>query len=482
MCRQSLKFCALKTSIALSAICFIICATVPSSLQAKVEPTIDDMVRIDANAQKSNSDLFKMWSNGLDPNSPIVKSSAYIWQVTNPNQVLLGSSPILQERGPYVARRVDEKRKIVFGITNGLETISYETRTYWLPLPEGESLDDTILTWNPVFLALRDGPLSFAYKANMTDRQRLFVTLKAGDFLRGFSDPLLTQLHSMIPVVPDMWAGPWTNTSWSPVTMYVGAPNNDPWNRQTRVPVPISPTRWNSQYSLANVIQGTDGMMFARPFLDKPIPLTVWSNELGRAIEFVYNTTESVGGINVRRYLLSSKTLVSASILPENADVYQFGPSGLANLTSVVGVQVFASKPHFLDGDTSLFMPGILPNVNKHNSWLDVEPMTGTTLRAQKALQLVYQIRPVNATTQIWCPLVSDRFVPSYWISETAVAPDNMLDALKTGFTQIAAIPILYKATLSFGIIFGLVSLSLAFLIWKTLPESAYRVQVKSAP
>ena len=60
---------------------------------------------------------------------------------------------------------------------------------------------------------------------------------------------------------------------------------------------------------------------------------------------------------------------------------YFDGPSGVLNLTAVYPqhVPIFASKPHFLDGDPGYVanVTGLHPNRSLHDSFLNVEPLTG---------------------------------------------------------------------------------------------------------
>jgi len=75
---------------------------------------------------------------------------------------------------------------------------------------------------------------------------------------------------------------------------------------------------------------------------------------------------------------------------PGQANFYQFGYDGLENMTNAAGFPLFASKPHFLDGDPNLIMPlvGISPNPLNHDTFVDVEPITGVAFRVAKRLQL----------------------------------------------------------------------------------------------
>lgn len=463
----------------------------PNALQSQVEPMIDSMVRIDADAQASNTDLFEAWVNGESQSAPVVTSSAYLWHVTNPIDVLAGQKPMLQQKGPFTSRKIEYKRNIVFSRQqDGLAIATYETRSTW-SVVESAELDAEITTWSPMFMALRDGPLNIAYLgAPWTDDTRLFKTATAREFLVGFSDPLLDYLRTLAPFLPAKWAGPWTNeTTWSKVTIFIGEPDKDPWNRRNRVSAPIldpqldgtMKARWGSAHSLANIMTGTDGMMFARPLASRPSPVYVWSGEVGRAIQFVPTILVDLNGVTLRRFSPNSNWLLNVSSLMENADFYQFGPSGLANLTSMVGAQVFVSTPHFLNGDLSLLngVDGLSPDASLHDTYLDIEPKTGATLRAQKALQVAYQLRRSNVSNEIWFSLLGSniRYVPSYWISETAQATSADTNKLKDGFTKIASIQILYYILMAGGLAFAACSSAFKTFVYRMSFKTRYQVK-----
>jgi len=146
---------------------------------------------------------------------------------------------------------------------------------------------------------------------------------------------------------------------------------------------------FNSAY--ANRIAGTDASMFGRPVTSEK--LLVYISDIYRTAflglkDIVYDWH----GIQLRRYGLQMKDLQNATMNPEAAQYYNFAPSGMENLTAATGVTAWASKPHFLDADSSLQAAvwGMSPKRLVHDTYLDVEPNTGMLARAYKRLQLNY--------------------------------------------------------------------------------------------
>ena len=148
----------------------------------------------------------------------------------------------------------------------------------------------------------------------------------------------------------------------------------------------------------ANRIAGTDGNMFGAPTISDK--LQVYISDIYRTVylQFSKDTTDW-HGVTLRRYALQLKDLANETLNPEEAWQYNsYGPSGMENLTTVAGAPLFASKPHFLDGSTSLAASviGMVPRREVHDTYLDIEPNTGALVRAHKRLQLVYEMTNVH--------------------------------------------------------------------------------------
>jgi hypothetical protein len=141
----------------------------------------------------------------------------------------------------------------------------------------------------------------------------------------------------------------------------------------------------------ANRIEGNDGQLFGAPALSDKILMFV--SDIYRTL-FV-EKTDTVSDwydVTLHRYELQMKDLQNASMNPEGAWYYNFAPSGMENLTAVGGLPLFVSKPHFLDGDSSLAgsVIGMSPKREAHDTFLDIEPNTGLLARAHKRLQILY--------------------------------------------------------------------------------------------
>lgn len=91
------------------------------------------------------------------------------------------------------------------------------------------------------------------------------------------------------------------------------------------------------------------------------------------------------------RYGIQAKDFWNTTLNPTEAwQYYNFAPSGMQNLTQVATLPLFLSKPHFLDGDSSLLasVQGLHPVRGIHDTYLDIEPNTGALCRVHNRAQV----------------------------------------------------------------------------------------------
>ena len=142
----------------------------------------------------------------------------------------------------------------------------------------------------------------------------------------------------------------------------------------------------------ANRIAGCDGQQFGRPLRSEKVQVFV--NDIYRTFYIEHDSNQDWHGISLRRYKIQNKDLQNATLNKNAANYYQHGPSGLENISSAAGIPSWVSKPHFFDGEDKLAASviGLSPNIVDHDSYLDIEPMTGLFARAAKRLQLNYVV------------------------------------------------------------------------------------------
>jgi len=184
----------------------------------------------------------------------------------------------------------------------------------------------------------------------------------------------------------------------------------------------------------ANTVRGTNGNGFQIDIQGYPT-VEIFVDNVFRHVKFVSNMTESVQGINTLLYFIDKNEFNNS-----NKAYYLDAPSGVSNITAVnvitqgAPVPIIVSQPHFFSADPYweeqvVFLP---PNnvtmVEKHNTFVFVEPHTGVTMQANKRLQVNLQVKP----TLITYPNISSTFIPVLWFEQYAQISTELANEWKS--------------------------------------------------
>ena len=101
-----------------------------------------------------------------------------------------------------------------------------------------------------------------------------------------------------------------------------------------------------------------------------------------------------------------------------------------------MGIQIFASKPWFFDGGSALFanLSGYSPPVPfaghraRYDTYLDIEPESGTVVRAHKRLQINVQAMPSEHVAA--AQHLREVFIPIVYADVSTVMPPSVTDGL----------------------------------------------------
>ncbi|KAK2563474.1 Lysosome membrane protein 2 [Acropora cervicornis] len=138
----------------------------------------------------------------------------------------------------------------------------------------------------------------------------------------------------------------------------------------------------------------SDGTQFA-PRLTGDETLYTFSPEICRSISFTHESRLEVKKIKLYRFTVPPEVFKSGDIYPSNKGFcVEPGclPSGLLNvsLCRPMNPPLVVSSPHFYQGNKSLLktVNGLHPTKSAHETFLDVEPLTGRVMRAAQRLQI----------------------------------------------------------------------------------------------
>uniref|UniRef100_A0AAR2K3F9 Platelet glycoprotein 4 n=1 Tax=Pygocentrus nattereri TaxID=42514 RepID=A0AAR2K3F9_PYGNA len=357
---------------------------------------IEDTVKKEAVLEKGTT----AYENWISAGAPVYRQF-WLFDVQNPDEVVAnGSIPQLQQRGPYTYRtRYIPKQNITFS----------ENHTVSFVLP-AEAVFEPSLS-------------------------------------HGFEEDKVTSLNLAVA---------YNNTYDGPYGVFTGKDDInkvsmiDTWNNQT---VPY----WNNSY--CNMINGTDGSSFP-PFLDKKKALYFFSSDICRSVSADYDGSVDLKGITVYRYMLPEQTFASPTVNPDNkcfCTNYEATKNctlaGVLDIKSCKGFPVFISLPHFLHGSPELLdtVHGLNPNPEEHSTYLDVEPITGFTLRFAKRLQINMMYGP-SKEIKILNKVKENTVFPIVWLNESAALDDETAARIKNDlFARIETLEVVQISLIVIG-------------------------------
>ncbi|NWU33907.1 CD36 protein, partial [Hylia prasina] len=410
------------------------------------------------------------YQNWVVPGSSVYREF-WIFHVLNPSEVMLdGAQPKLEQRGPYTYRvRYLPKENVTEG-ENG--TISYmlPNVAYFEPDMSVGTENDTLTVLNLAVVAVPAVfPGSFMQSIINTwvksSNSAMLQNRTVKEILWGYKDPFLDRvpLPTVNPVVGVFY--PYNGTSDGPYSVYTGTEDIT----KTAIIESYKNKRTLSYWKgHCDMVNGTDGASFP-PFVQKGQVLRFFSSDICRSIYGVFHSKQEVKGITLYRFIVPREAFASPS---EVGDNYCFCTdqeiSENCTLAGVLDISackakrpVYISLPHFLHASESILhnVEGLSPNEKEHETYLDIEPLTGFTLRFAKRLQVNLLVRPstrIDPLKQVKKPYV----FPLLWLNESAVIGDEKAEMFRTKISSRLQL----LNTLQMALIIGGSVLFLAFL------------------
>ncbi|KAB5541897.1 hypothetical protein PHYPO_G00085230 [Pangasianodon hypophthalmus] len=389
------------------------------------------------------------YENWISAGAPVYRQF-WLFEVQNPDKVLNGSIPQLQQKGPYTYRtRYIPKENVTF----------YQNHTVSFLLPSGAIFEpsmsvgpeeDVVTSLNLAVAGVYS--LLNHMVANMMIQlsgSSLFQKRTVKELLWGYTDPMLKVKLGVFH--------PYNGTYDGPYSVFTGKDDInkvstiDSWNLEKTL------SYWNNTY--CDMINGTDGSSFS-PFLDKKTPLYFFSSDICRSVSAEFDASVDLKGITVYRYMLPSQTFASPVENPDNRcyctntqTTRNCTLAGVLDVGACRGTPVLISLPHFLHGSKELqeLVHGLNPDPEEHSTYLDVEPITGFTLRFAKRLQVNMMYGP-SKDIKILNKVKENTVFPILWLNETAALDDDTAQRIKAElFSRIDTLETVQIALISAG-------------------------------
>lgn len=258
----------------------------------------------------------------------------------------------------------------------------------------------------------------------------LYTTQSVGDYLFGYEDQLLALVKSTSTrniLYFNYTSIQQASEAELPQSWYTGRGDISRINRYITWDGASSVNFWETP----EVFDGTDGQQYS-PRFNKDEDYKLFSDTLQRNVLLNYVGDMDVQGIELRRFELRSDQLKSQFNNPTNAKYYYY-IDGVHNFTrlnvsGVVGLPIFLTKPHFLDVDPTwqtktMYMTvdgtvqsGMSPSKEEHDTFIAVEPRTGKTMRIHQRLQFNIMLTPGLYGSQF--NVTEQRLLPVYWADD----------------------------------------------------------------
>ncbi|VDO93733.1 unnamed protein product [Heligmosomoides polygyrus] len=216
----------------------------------------------------------------------------------------------------------------------------------------------------------------------------------------------------------------------------------------------------------ALVLEGTNGDFF-KSFIKKE-PLPIYISDICRlSATLQFEKEVAVKGISGYRYLLpqtefdysiqdncgfcnpDSLSKYGAYDRPPNSSCL---PTGLLDISGCQQSPIIISKPHFYQASDIVqsFVPRFKPSYENDETTLDIEPITGTVLSANKRLQinmLLSQFSTIGAYS-----VLRPGAYPIVWLNESFLMDDGTRDDLRSSlFTPRHTVEIICWCAISLG-------------------------------
>lgn len=187
------------------------------------------------------------------------------------------------------------------------------------------------------------------------------------------------------------------------------------------------------------MINGSAGEFYP-PNQTKDKPVSFYSADMCRSIEFDFEKEVELHGITGYKYSGGKKTVDNGTEYPENK-CFSEGetvPSGVMNVTSCrFGTPVFMSFPHFYAADPYYLsmVDGLNPSQEKHEFSITLEPKTGVPLDVAARFQINMMIRPIkNIGLYSEAPTM---FFPVLWFEQRVSMGEEMASEIQAVIVTI---------------------------------------------
>ncbi|XP_055846379.1 sensory neuron membrane protein 2 isoform X2 [Episyrphus balteatus] len=452
-----------------------------------------------------------------------ISFKVYIFNVTNVNRVQQGAIPIVQEVGPYVYKQYRSKRVKQFSRDGSKVTYVQDYRFEFdeeASAPHTQS--DTVVALNMhmnslLQIAENDPGLSLLLmhlNANLreifNDQKSMFVTTTVKNYLfdgvrfcinpQGLARAICKQIKDQgsktIRALDDgslafSFFYHKNRTGEDVYEVHTGRGDAIKLMEIQKLDEVNTLQTWlnssDSETSICNLINGTDASAYP-PFRQRGDSMYIFSADICRSVELFYQGDVVYKGIPGFRYSIGDNFLndigpefsnecfcvdkLTNVIKQKNGCLY----SGAMDLSTCLDAPVILTLPHMLgaSNEYSKMIRGLKPDVKKHQTYVDVQYLTGTPLQGGKRVQFNMFLKSINRITLT--ENLTTVLMPAIWVDEGIQLNAESVQLLKSKLlNSLNILNIIHWSMLCAGIAITLTS-TMFYFAFRNKPEDESKV------
>ncbi|CAH8619584.1 unnamed protein product [Heterobilharzia americana] len=427
----------------------------------------------------------EVYDNWRSPSVPVY-FSVYLYNLTNPDDVLKGHRPRFAEVGPYVYREDRQRLNINFSQESPPKTVAFRHRILYYfqrNLSVGPDDEGLVTSLDLVTVGMIAFPSIYKY-ASLLYNFGAFVTRSPREIIWGYEDPILAicQQFGKCDTSRAGLMAQNNGTKFFDLVIDTGAYNISNVGKVLRYNGLTNLDYWHTEY--ANMINGTDGSVIAPGlkmsdriyFFVPDFCRSFYSDAVGWA------TAKHDSSVHLLRFSSPREQSLNATLNPSNAAFCPkkkagptCPPTGLIPLSPCsnpqVAVPIFASQPHFLGADPYIreAMDGIRkPNESLDSTVLLIEPNTGFILEAYKKVQINVYIENNGDLGEVYEDLKGPYFFPVSWFTEFAIADPKSLKKVSNYIIKPKKIiPIVLSTVAALALVSAVIVIALLLTCYK---------------
>ncbi|KAL9905933.1 sensory neuron membrane protein 2 isoform 3-T3 [Glossina fuscipes fuscipes] len=430
----------------------------------------------------------------------------YVFNVTNSHKIQLGAIPIVKEIGPYIYKQFRTKRVQHFS-RDGSKITYVQDQLYIFdeqasaPLRESDNIVVLNMHMNSVLEISENDPslaillvhLNANLKGIFNDPKSMFVSTTVKNYLfdgvrfcinpQGLAKAICNQIkESGSKTLRELKDGSLAfsffhhkNGSGQELfEVHTGKGDAMKVMQIQKLDDSHNLQVWlnaseNNEASMCNQINGTDASMFP-PFRQPGDNMYIFSTDICRSVQLFNQHTIEYKGIPGYRYSIGENFVndigpehdndcfcvdkLTNVIKRKNGCLY----AGALDLTTCLEAPVILTLPHMLgaSNEYTSTIRGLKPDAKKHQTYVDVQQLTGTPLQGGKRVQFNMFLKTINRITIT--ENLTTVLMPAIWIDEGIQLNDEMVDFLKQKLiNNLRLLDIFYWMALAGGIVTGMI-------------------------